>query len=87
MGSAKNWSPPPPSYEKLIKIFVFVDRAEYLLHDHFGDVNYWGIRRAMKFAPHLGKIFFKDEKIIYFYIQLHFGHLGTYRLSVNCVGS
>jgi peptide-O-fucosyltransferase len=33
------------------------DRAENLLHDHFGDVNYWGIRRAMMFAPHLGKIY------------------------------
>ena len=24
--------------------------GENLLHDYFGDVNYWAIRRAMKFS-------------------------------------
>lgn len=35
---------------------IMLDRAENLLHDSFGDINYWGVRRAMKFAPHLVKI-------------------------------
>jgi len=32
---------------------IMLDRAENLLHDWFGDVEYWGARRSMRFAPHL----------------------------------
>jgi len=35
---------------------IMLDRAENLLHDHFGDVNYWGVRRSMRFANHLVQI-------------------------------
>jgi len=32
---------------------IMLDRAENVLHDWFGDVNYWGARRSMRFAKHL----------------------------------
>ena len=32
---------------------VMLDRAEQLLHDWFGDVEYWGARRSMRFADRL----------------------------------
>ena len=32
---------------------IMLDRAENLLHDWFGDVEYWGARRSMRFAKHL----------------------------------
>lgn len=32
---------------------VLLDRAENLLHNHFGDQNYWAVRRSMRFANHL----------------------------------
>ena len=35
---------------------IMLDRAENLLHDWFGDVEYWSIRRSMRFAPDLVKI-------------------------------
>jgi len=35
---------------------IMLDRAENVLHDWFGDVNYWGARRSMRFAKHLVKI-------------------------------
>jgi len=33
-----------------------LDRAENVLHDWFGDINYWAVRRSMRFAKHLVKI-------------------------------
>jgi len=32
---------------------IMLDRGENLLHDYFGDANYWGIRRAMQFSSQL----------------------------------
>lgn len=32
---------------------VMLDRGETLLHDWFGDDNYWAVRRSMRFAEHL----------------------------------
>jgi len=32
---------------------IMLDRAETLLHDYFGDSDYWGVRRAMRFATPL----------------------------------
>jgi len=32
---------------------VMLDRAENLLHDWFGDVEYWGARRSMRFSEEL----------------------------------
>jgi len=32
---------------------ILLDRAETVLHDWFGDVEYWGCRRSMVFAPAL----------------------------------
>ena len=32
---------------------IMLDRAENLLHDWFGDVEYWGARRSMRFAEPL----------------------------------
>ena len=32
---------------------IMLDRAENLLHDWFGDVEYWGARRSMRFAEAL----------------------------------
>ena len=32
---------------------VMLDRAENLLHDRFGDVEYWGARRSMRFSEEL----------------------------------
>ena len=35
---------------------IMFDRGENLLHDHFGDVSYWNVRKAMRFAGHLVEI-------------------------------
>jgi len=35
---------------------IMLDRAENMLHDYFGDTNYWAVRRSMRFAQHLVKI-------------------------------
>ncbi|XP_022313246.2 GDP-fucose protein O-fucosyltransferase 2-like [Crassostrea virginica] len=35
---------------------VMLPRAETLLHDHFGDTDYWRARRSMVFARHLRDI-------------------------------
>ena len=35
---------------------LMVDRAETLLHDHFGDVHYWRARRSMRYASDLRAI-------------------------------
>jgi len=32
---------------------IMLDRAENLLHDWFGDVEYWGARRSMRFSKEL----------------------------------
>lgn len=32
---------------------IMIDRAEVILHDHYGDKNYWAVRRSMRFASHL----------------------------------
>ena len=32
---------------------IMLDRAENLLHDWFGDVEYWGARRSMRFSERL----------------------------------
>ncbi|XP_075463263.1 GDP-fucose protein O-fucosyltransferase 2 isoform X3 [Ascaphus truei] len=32
---------------------IMIDRAENLLHDHYGGKDYWDIRRSMVFAQHL----------------------------------
>ncbi len=32
---------------------LMLDRAEQVLHDFFGDENYWSARRSMRFAPRL----------------------------------
>ncbi|XP_026563479.1 GDP-fucose protein O-fucosyltransferase 2 isoform X1 [Pseudonaja textilis] len=32
---------------------VMLDRAEHLLHDHYGGKDYWNTRRSMVFAKHL----------------------------------
>ena len=32
---------------------TFIERAETLLHDHFGDVDYWNCRRSMRFNGEL----------------------------------
>merc|ERR1712241_570961 len=33
-----------------------LDRAENLLHEYFGDAEYWSARRSMRFADHLKDI-------------------------------
>ena len=35
---------------------IMLDRAENLLHDYFGDAQYWSMRRSMRFAPKLTQI-------------------------------
>lgn len=35
---------------------IMVERAETILHDHFGDVFYWRARESMRYASHLRKI-------------------------------
>ncbi|XP_076339573.1 O-fucosyltransferase 2 isoform X2 [Tachypleus tridentatus] len=35
---------------------IMFDRAEVVLHDHFGDQDFWKVRRSMRFAKHLHKI-------------------------------
>ncbi|XP_071789096.1 GDP-fucose protein O-fucosyltransferase 2-like isoform X1 [Asterias amurensis] len=35
---------------------VFIDRAEEMLHDYYGQVDYWNARRSMRFAKHLRDI-------------------------------
>ena len=29
---------------------TFIERAETMLHDHFGDIDYWSCRRSMRFV-------------------------------------
>ena len=41
---------------------IVLDRAENLLHDSFGDENYWAIRRSMRFASKLVRIGDKFRK-------------------------
>ncbi|XP_038078344.1 GDP-fucose protein O-fucosyltransferase 2-like isoform X1 [Patiria miniata] len=44
---------------------VFVDRGEKVMHDRFGDVSYWTVRRSMRFAKHLRDIGdeFRESKL------------------------
>ena len=35
---------------------IMLDRAENLLHDYFGDAQYWSMRRSMRFATKLNEI-------------------------------
>ncbi|XP_023240555.1 GDP-fucose protein O-fucosyltransferase 2-like isoform X1 [Centruroides sculpturatus] len=35
---------------------IMIDRAEVILHDNYGDKNYWDIRRSMRFASTLIEI-------------------------------
>ncbi|EYC16600.1 hypothetical protein Y032_0033g2742 [Ancylostoma ceylanicum] len=35
------------------KTSIFIDRAEAILHQHYGDVHYWEARRSMRYAKHL----------------------------------
>ena len=35
---------------------TFIERAETLLHDHFGDEDYWGCRRSMRFSKELVEV-------------------------------
>ncbi|KAK6742630.1 hypothetical protein RB195_010095 [Necator americanus] len=32
---------------------IFIDRAETILHQHYGDVHYWEARRSMRYARYL----------------------------------
>ena len=38
---------------KMEKKTIFLDRAETLLHNWFGDEDYWAVRRSMRFAKPL----------------------------------
>eukprot|EP00092_Neocalanus_flemingeri_P039386 GFUD01042883.1.p1 GENE.GFUD01042883.1~~GFUD01042883.1.p1 ORF type:complete len:431 (+),score=142.76 GFUD01042883.1:39-1331(+) len=42
-----------PFVRNLEEQSVMLDRAENLLHDWFGDVEYWGARRSMRFSEEL----------------------------------
>jgi hypothetical protein len=35
---------------------ILMDRAETVLHDHFGDVQYWRARRSMRYSVELRRI-------------------------------
>ncbi|KAJ1347739.1 hypothetical protein KIN20_002881 [Parelaphostrongylus tenuis] len=35
---------------------IFFDRAEAILHQHYGDVYYWQARRSMRYAKHLVEV-------------------------------
>lgn len=35
---------------------LMIDRAEVVLHAHFGDEYYWQARRSMRYAKHLLEI-------------------------------
>uniref|UniRef100_A0A914V2N1 GDP-fucose protein O-fucosyltransferase 2 n=1 Tax=Plectus sambesii TaxID=2011161 RepID=A0A914V2N1_9BILA len=35
---------------------ILIERAETVLHDHFGDVQYWRARRSMRYSPELRQI-------------------------------
>ena len=35
---------------------IMLDRAENLLHEHFGDAEYWSARRSARFSKNLVKI-------------------------------
>ncbi|KAH7731482.1 GDP-fucose protein O-fucosyltransferase 2 precursor [Aphelenchoides avenae] len=41
---------------------VLVERAETILHDRFGDVNYWRARRSMRYSKRLRQIADKYRK-------------------------
>lgn len=30
-----------------------IDRAEVMIHEYYGQIDYWNARRSMQFAPHL----------------------------------
>lgn len=46
-----------PLFTKLSKAkSIMIDRAEVILHDNYGDKNYWDVRRSMRFASALIKI-------------------------------
>lgn len=45
-----------PLIEEMPGKSVVLDRAEQLLHDDFGGIDYWRIRRSMRFASKLTKI-------------------------------
>ncbi|CAI5446488.1 unnamed protein product [Caenorhabditis angaria] len=32
---------------------ILIDRAETILHEHYGDVNYWRVRRSMRYSEQL----------------------------------
>ena len=44
---------------------MILNRAENLLHEYFGDAEYWSARRSMRFADHLKEIAneFRNEKL------------------------
>ena len=35
---------------------LMLDRGEQVMHDHFSDGNYWGVRRSMRFSEELIRI-------------------------------
>ncbi|VDM67218.1 unnamed protein product [Strongylus vulgaris] len=35
---------------------IFIDRAEAILHQNYGDVHYWEARRSMRYAKYLIKV-------------------------------
>lgn len=45
-----------PLVQEMSGTSLVLDRAEQLLHDEFGGVDYWRVRRSMRFAPKLTKI-------------------------------
>lgn len=54
--------------DHLIAKSLFIDRAEIILHDYFGDEYYWQARRSMRYANHLittGNLF-RYENFPYF---------------------
>lgn len=44
---------------------IMLDRAENLLHEYFGGVEYWSVRRSMRFSKKLNEIAedFRREKL------------------------
>ncbi|KHJ85576.1 hypothetical protein OESDEN_14693, partial [Oesophagostomum dentatum] len=46
------------------KTSIFIDRAEAILHQNYGDVHYWEARRSMRYAKYLieaGNLFRKEQ--------------------------
>ena len=33
--------------------YIMIDKAEIMLHEHYGQIDYWNARRSMQFASHL----------------------------------